>query len=100
MQSNGMRSNGVQAAGVQAPGMGATFWIRRFLQVLALTVAVIAGAQRLKGHDAMDALAQGLLWGAISTTVFIAARLRASRRRQHCALCRDTPELRAPGRAE
>ena len=80
--------------------MGVAFWIRRFLHVLALAVAVIAAAQWLKGHDATYSLLQGLTWGATSTLVFIAARVRASRRQQHCALCRDTPEMRLPGRGD
>ena len=78
--------------------MGAAFWVRRFILVWTVAFILIAGAQALKGHDLAYALTQGLLWGTISTGVFIGARLYQSRRGQHCAICQDTPEMRGEGR--
>ncbi|HYP09198.1 MAG TPA: hypothetical protein VER03_23440 [Bryobacteraceae bacterium] len=74
--------------------MGTGFWVRRFLTVFALAVAVIGGIQYLKTEDASFALQHGLLWGSASAVLFTAARLWQSRRGQHCAICKDTPEMR------
>ena len=73
--------------------MGAMFWIRRFLLVFGGALVVIVGAQLLKGHTIAYAALQGLLWAAISATVFTGARIFQSRQGRHCALCRDTPEM-------
>ena len=72
--------------------MGTAFWIRRFLLVFVLALAIIAGAQMLKGHTFGYSVTQGLLWSAITSTIFTAARIYQSRRGEHCAICRDTPE--------
>ena len=75
--------------------MGTAFWIRRFLFVFVLAACVIAGVQFLKGRDLNYSLTQGLLWGAISATVFTGARIYQSSKGVHCAICRDTPEMQA-----
>ena len=75
--------------------MGTAFWIRRFLLVFISASAVIAAAQMLKGHTWGYAGFQGMLWAAIASTIFTAARIFQSRRGQHCAICRDTPETSA-----
>ena len=81
--------------------MGIAFWIRRFLLVFASALAIITGAQVLKGHTFAYSVVQGLLWAAIASTIFTAARIYQSRRKQHCAICRDTPETSArAGEAE
>ena len=74
--------------------MGAAFWIKRFFTVLVVAFIVIAAAQFLKGHAAKYAVAHGAIWGFISAAVFTAARYWQSQRGQHCAICKDTPELR------
>jgi len=74
--------------------MGTAFWIKRYLVVLLGAFAIICAAQLLKGHDLEYSATQGAIWGLISATVFTAARYRAASRKQHCALCRDTPEMR------
>jgi len=74
--------------------MGAVFWIRRFIVVFAGAFLVIAGVQLLKGHTLAYSGTQGAIWAIVSATVFIAARINQSRRGQHCAICRDTPEMR------
>jgi hypothetical protein len=78
--------------------LGAAFWVRRFILVWTAAFVLIAGAQALKGHDPAYALTQGLLWATISAGIFVVARLYQSRRGQHCAICRDTPEMRGEGR--
>jgi hypothetical protein len=75
--------------------MGTAFWIRRFFLVWTVALLVIAGAQVLKGHTFADSATQGLLWATISAGVFVGARLYQSRKGQHCAICKDTPEMRA-----
>jgi hypothetical protein len=74
--------------------MGTAFWIRRFLTVFVVAACVIGGAQWLKGHELGDSVEQGVSWAAVSATVFTVSRFWQARRGRHCALCRDTPEMR------
>jgi hypothetical protein len=55
---------------------------------------LISAAQMLRGHDVEYAATQGAIWGAISAAVFTVARLRQASRGEHCAMCKDTPEMR------
>jgi hypothetical protein len=73
--------------------MGAAFWIRRFVVVLAGAFAVICTVQLAKGHRLDYAAVQAAIWAAISASVFTVARFFQARRGQHCALCKDTPEM-------
>lgn len=73
--------------------MGPAFWIRRFLLVFALAFTLIALSHLLRARGLDYALSQALIWGLISATVFTGTRLYRSRRGQHCALCKDTPEF-------
>lgn len=75
--------------------MGAAFWVRRFFLVWTIAFVVIAGAQALKGHGLAGSAAQGLLWATISATIFVGSRFYQARKGQHCAICKDTPEMRA-----
>ena len=77
---------------VDVLGMGATFWIRRFLLVFATGLAIITGAQMLKGHTLGYSVSEGLLWAAVAASIFTGGRIYQSRGGQHCAICRDTPE--------
>lgn len=74
--------------------MGTAFWVKRFLVVLAGAFAIIGGAQLLKGHDMAYAATQGAIWGLVGAAVFTGARIGQARKGRHCALCRDTPEMR------
>lgn len=74
--------------------MGTAFWIKRFLTVLVAAFAIICSAQLLKGHQLAHAAAEAALWGFISAAIFTGARFWQARKGQHCALCRDTPEMR------
>lgn len=78
--------------------MGTTFWIKRFLTVLAGAFVVIGAAQMLKGHDLPYSVTQAAIWAAITATVFTVARFYQSRRGQHCAICKDTPEMQQANR--
>jgi hypothetical protein len=73
--------------------MGIRFWIKRFFTVLVGAFVVICAGQMLKGHDFRYSAAQGVMWGVITATVFTIGRLLQSRRGQHCAICKDTPEM-------
>ena len=73
--------------------MGPRFWIRRFLVVFAGAFTIICGVQFLKHRDFHYAVTQGLIWGGITATVFAVARIYQSRRGEHCAICKDTPEM-------
>lgn len=72
--------------------MGFAFWIRRFFTVYAGAFVIIGAVQLLKAGDLRYASAHAATWAAVSAAVFTAARLWQSRRGQHCAICRDTPE--------
>ncbi len=73
--------------------MGLSFWIRRYLTVLVIAFAILTTIHWLKGNNVQVSLEFGLLWSLITTTVFTAARIYHSRRGQHCAICKDTPEM-------
>ena len=74
--------------------MGTRFWIKRFFLVLCIAFVIIAGAQILKGRDLSYSIMHAGLWSLIAATIFILARLYQSRRGQHCAICKDTPETK------
>ena len=76
--------------------MSAAFWIKRFFTVLVGAFIVIAAAQLLKGYGVKYSAAHGAIWGFVSAAVFTAARYWQSRRGQHCAICKDTPEMLDP----
>ena len=80
--------------------MSTGFWIKRFLTVLGLAFAVIFTAQLLKGRDLEYSVTQAALWSVISSLVFTVARYFQARRGQHCAICKDTPEMQSAGRGE
>jgi hypothetical protein len=79
--------------------VGTAFWIRRFFTVLVLAGVLIGLAQWARDHTIRYAIAQGVIWGFISATVFTIARIIQSRRNQHCAICKDTPEMAQRERA-
>jgi hypothetical protein len=80
--------------------MGTAFWVRRFIAVLLLVGAIVALGQWMRGHTLQYAGIQGLIWGPITSAVFTTARIFQSRRKQHCAICKDTPEMARSGRAD
>ncbi|HEX5236302.1 MAG TPA: hypothetical protein VFW25_13330 [Silvibacterium sp.] len=73
--------------------MGAPFWIFRFLFVFAGAAPIIAGAQFLKGHTVRYSIGQGLIWGAITAAVYVAALLYQRRKGRQCATCPVPPEI-------
>lgn len=72
--------------------MGNVFRIRRYVTVFVVAVVLIGGSQLLRGHTFSYSTTHGLVWGAISSTVFIATHNFYVRRGYACAMCRDTPE--------
>jgi uncharacterized membrane protein len=76
--------------------MGKLFWVRRYLTVFGLALVVIAASHLVRGRPLSYAATEALLWAAITASVFTAARIYQSRRGQHCAVCRDTPEFHNP----
>lgn len=73
--------------------MGKGFWIKRFLLVLVAAFAVICAAQLLKGRALDYATTHAALWSVVTALVFTGARYFQARRGQHCAICKDTPEM-------
>ncbi|GAB3012095.1 hypothetical protein [Bowmanella dokdonensis] len=74
--------------------MGIAFWIKRFFVVLFGAFVVIGGVQMLKNHDFDYAITQAAIWAPLTAAVFTLSRFVQARRGQHCALCKDTPEMR------
>ena len=74
--------------------MSIGFWIRRFVTVFGICCAILFGVRMLRGYTLEDSATYALLWGAITAVVFLSARIYQSRRKQHCAICQDTPEMR------
>lgn len=77
--------------------MGIGFWIGRFVTVFGICCAILFGVRMLRGYNLEDSATYAMLWGAITAVVFVGARLYQSRRKMHCAICRDTPEMRDGG---
>jgi hypothetical protein len=77
--------------------MGVSFWVRRFLVVFAGAGAIICAAQFLKGHGLRYSVLQGLIWGAISSAIVVAAGLYRVRAGRQCAACGDLPATSNPG---
>ena len=73
--------------------MGTRFWVKRFLNILVAAVVLLAAVHYVKGYALRESIRFGLLWGVLCAAIFTAARIYQSRRKQHCALCRDTPEM-------
>jgi hypothetical protein len=73
--------------------MSLSFWVRRFLTVLCGAFVVICVAQLLRGHDLTYSSIQGLIWSLISACIFTGSRIYQSKHDQHCAVCKDTPEM-------
>ncbi len=73
--------------------MSTGFWVKRFLTVLVGAFVIICAAQLLKGHDVAYSVSQAAIWSTLSALVFTAARFFQARRGQHCAICKDTPEM-------
>jgi len=80
--------------------VGTAFWVRRFFTVLVLVGIIVALAQWAKGNTFQYAITQGAIWGCVSAAVFTVARIYQSRRKQHCAICKDTPEMSASERGD
>lgn len=66
--------------------MGATFWAKRFLVVLAVAFVVLVGTELVKGHSQMAALRFAGLWGLATATVFTLAGYIRFKRNPACWL--------------
>ena len=58
--------------------------VPRFLAAFLLATLGISGIQFLKGHAAHDSLSHGLVWGAISSFIYILAYYANTRRSSTC----------------
>ncbi len=73
--------------------MSTEFWIKRFLAVYVGAFVIIMVAQMLKGHDIAYSATQAAIWSALSALIFTIARSVQAGHNQHCAICKDTPEM-------
>lgn len=71
--------------------MGAGFWIGRWLLVFVASVAIIGASHLLRSRGWPYAVEQGLLWGAITASVYLTGLAYRMRRAVRCATCIDIP---------
>lgn len=76
------------------------FWIKRFFVVLLGAFSLLLVVNVIKQRPLESAAAESAVWASITAIVFVTARFYQSRRGQHCALCRDTPEMAQRGQCE
>ena len=74
--------------------MGTAFWIRRYLTAFVVAAFVIAVAQLMKGNVFEYSITQGLVWGIVSSLVYISV---LAYRLRHI---RDAPPNDSPGNGD
>lgn len=77
--------------------MKTPFWIKRFSVVFVGAFSLLLVVNLLKKRSLESAAAESAVWAGATAAVFVTARIYQSRRGQHCALCRDTPEMARSG---
>lgn len=80
--------------------MKTTFWIKRFCFVFLSVFSILLVVSLLKERSLERASAESAVWAGVTAVVFVTARIYQSRRGQHCALCRDTPEMARDGQCD
>ena len=77
--------------------MTPAFWIKRFFTVFVVAFLMLFLVALLKNRSLGRATAESAVWAGVTAVVFVSARIYQSRKGQHCALCRDTPEMAQGG---
>lgn len=77
--------------------MKPTFWIKRFFVVLIVAFSLLLVVGLLKKRSLENTMVESAIWAGATAVVFVTARFFQSRRGQHCAMCRDTPEMARDG---
>lgn len=67
-------------------------WMFQYAAMVFILSILFSGVQYLKGRGLDYALEFGFLWAFISSTIFLAVRIRNYRKRIPCALCNDLSE--------
>lgn len=67
-------------------------WIIQYLIATPVVAMLLGGIQMLKGRELEYAVEFGLLWGVISTTIFIATRIYYYKKGLYCKVCNDLPK--------
>ena len=67
-------------------------WIFQYVMMLLALFVLFSGVQYLKGRELEYALEFGVLWAFVSSTIFLAVRIRNYKNRVACQLCNDLPE--------
>ena len=63
--------------------------VRRYMAAFVISFLAISGVQMLKGHPVGYSATQGLIWGAISSTLYILAYYVHTRRTAACPVRND-----------
>jgi hypothetical protein len=67
------------------------FWLKRGLFVLSATFVLLFVVEILKGHGLEPSAEFGIIWSAISTTIFLGTRIFYVSRGKNCPMCNDLP---------
>ncbi len=67
-------------------------WTIQYLIAFPVVLMLLAGGQYFKGRDLDYAIEFGLIWAAISITVFALRRAYNFKKNIACSLCNDLPE--------
>jgi cell division protein FtsW (lipid II flippase) len=80
--------------------MKPNFWIKRFFVIFIGAFLILLVVGLFKKRSLERAIAESAVWAGLTAVVFVTARIYQSRKGQHCALCRDTPEMARGGRCD
>ena len=69
--------------------MGATFWIKRYLQAAVPLFAILAAVEWFKGSTAKEDYLSAAAWALIAAGIFTYAAWRRFRRAMACPACED-----------
>lgn len=67
--------------------MGATFWIKRYLQAAVPLFVILAAVEWFKGSTAREDYVSAAVWALFAAAIFTYAAWRRYRNNQACALC-------------
>lgn len=67
-------------------------WIFQYVVMLLILFTLFSVVQYLKGRGLEYALEFGALWAFITSTIFLAVRIKNFKNRIACKVCNDLPE--------
>lgn len=80
--------------------MATEFWVKRFVTVLTGAFIIICSGQIIQGHTVGNSIMHGGIWSPLTACLFTVSRYFQARNGQHCAICKDTPEMQGGRRGD